>query len=88
MQSRQLRRRWLAACILAGLLANWAGGLSVVVTAVFVVIALTGFLLLGQSETVGQAVAGGEPPDEDAEPRPDEDVPDPETEEGLEQTGR
>ncbi|MGI9123597.1 MAG: hypothetical protein ACR2JM_02440 [Mycobacterium sp.] len=56
MQSTRLQQRWAGACILALLLANWVGGFSVVVTAVFVVIYLTGMMLIGQ-DTAEVAVA-------------------------------
>ena len=43
----QLHRRWLYACFSASLLAGWAGGFSVVATALFIAIYLTGAVLIG-----------------------------------------
>jgi ABC-type multidrug transport system permease subunit len=41
MESK-FHRWWLGSCVAALLLASWAGGFSVAVTAVFVVVYLTG----------------------------------------------
>jgi hypothetical protein len=49
MQSK-FHRWWLGSCVAALLLASWAGGFSVAVTAVFVVIYLTGVTLVGSDE--------------------------------------
>lgn len=46
MESK-FHRWWLFACVAALLLASWVGGFSVAVTAVFVVIYLTGVTLVG-----------------------------------------
>ena len=56
-------------CAVAALLTNWIGGFSLVVTAVFVVILLTGAMLIGNDEPVAEV----EPSDEEAEIYPYED---------------
>lgn len=58
MASKRLHRWWLGACVVATFLANWAGGFSLLVTAVFVVIYLTGAALIGRD---------ADPEDADAE---------------------
>lgn len=50
MQSK-FQRWWLYACFTAVLLAGWAGGFSVIVTAVFIAIYLTGVALIGPDRT-------------------------------------
>ena len=50
MEAIQLQRWWLAASVVATLLANWAGGFSLAVTAVFALIYLTGVVLIGRDE--------------------------------------
>ena len=49
MNSR-LHRWWLWGCFAALLLASWAGGFGVAVTAVFIGIYLTGLVLIGPDE--------------------------------------
>ena len=49
MESK-FHRWWLGSCVAALLLASWAGGFSVAVTAVFVVIYLTGVTLVGPED--------------------------------------
>ncbi len=56
MESKRLHRWWLAACLVAVLLANLVGGVSLTVTAVFVVIYLTGVALI-RDDGQGQPVA-------------------------------
>lgn len=70
MQSRQLQSLWAVGCAVAALLANWVGGFSMVVTAVFAVLLLTGATLIGQDEPVDEAV------DEDFDEAVDEAVDD------------
>lgn len=88
MASR-FHRWWLGSCIVALLLASWAGGFSVAVTAVFVVIYLTGMTLVGPEDEADIGLARDEPtggpvvtpepePEpldhvEDAEPYPDDE---------------
>jgi len=43
----KFHRWWLGSCVVALLLASWGGGFSVAVTAVFVVVYLTGVTLVG-----------------------------------------
>lgn len=62
METGRLRRRWLAACVTAGLLANLVGGFSFAVTAVFLVIYLTGAALIGRDDDADGSSG------EDAEP--------------------
>lgn len=50
MEAKRFHRWWLGACVLATLLANWAGGFSLVVTMVFVVIYATGATLIGRGD--------------------------------------
>ena len=50
MEAKRLQGWWLAACVIALLLAYWAGGLSLVATFIFVVIYLTGATLIGRDE--------------------------------------
>jgi len=68
MESK-FHRWWLGSCVAALLLASWAGGFSVAVTAVFVVVYLTGVTLVGPEDTadVGLAAVAESP----AEPGPD-----------------
>ncbi len=78
MNSR-LHRWWLWGCFAALLLASWAGGFGVAVTAVFIGVYLTGLVLIGPDEPEAGAVEGvgavetdeglGEDP---AEPYPDD----------------
>ena len=50
MEAKWLQGWWLAACVIALLLAYWAGGFSLVATFIFVVIYLTGATLIGRDE--------------------------------------
>ncbi len=50
MEAKQLQGWWLAACVVALLLAYWAGGFSLVATFIFVVIYLTGATLIGRDQ--------------------------------------
>jgi len=59
METKRLHRRWLWACIAALLLATLAGGFSFAVTAVFLIIYLTGAALFGRGD--------GQAPDESGE---------------------
>jgi hypothetical protein len=84
MNSR-LQRWWLWGCFVATLLASWAGGFGVTVTAVFIGIYLTGLVLIGPDEPAAEAVDVVDVVDavevvdvqdiagEDAEPYPDDD---------------
>lgn len=85
-----LHRWWLWGCFIATLLASWAGGFGVAVTAVFIGIYLTGLVLIGpdepeaaepRSDDVGEDVTGGTAEEigeeADAEPYPEDDEPDP-----------
>lgn len=67
MQTRRLLSLWASACAVAALLANWVGGFSMVVTAVFAVLLLIGAILIGDDEPVDEAV------DEDAADDEDDD---------------
>lgn len=60
MQSR-FHRWWLGACVVALLLASWVGGFSVAVTAVFVVIYLTGVTLVGSDDEADIGLSTREP---------------------------
>ena len=62
MESK-FHRWWLGSCVAALLLASWAGGFSVAVTAVFVVIYLTGVTLVGRDDEADDGLAA-EPPRE------------------------
>jgi hypothetical protein len=55
----KFHRWWLGACVAALLLASWAGGFSVAVTAVFVVIYLTGVTLVGPEDEADIGLASG-----------------------------
>ena len=50
MEAKRLQGWWLAACVIALLLAYWAGWFSLVATFIFVVIYLTGATLIGRDE--------------------------------------
>ncbi len=52
MEAKQLQGWWLAACVIALLLAYWAGGFSLVATFIFVVIYLTGATLIGRDQDI------------------------------------
>ena len=76
--SSPLHRWWLWGCFAATLLASWAGGFGVSVTAVFIGIYLTGLVLIGRDEpgTDADPAAGadaGADADADAEPYPEDD---------------
>ena len=73
-----MHRWWLFSCFAALLLASWAGGFGVAVTAVFIGIYLIGLVLIGPDEAESEAADGFA--DEDAEPYPDEPEPEPEPE--------
>ena len=55
MEAKRLQGWWLAACVIALLLAYWAGGFSLVATFIFVVIYLTGATLIGRDEDTEEA---------------------------------
>ena len=55
MEAKRLQGWWLAACVIALLLAYWAGGFSLVATFIFVVIYLTGATLIGRDEDTDEA---------------------------------
>jgi hypothetical protein len=50
MEAKRLQRWWIAACVVALLLATWAGGFSLVATFIFGVIYLTGATLIGRDK--------------------------------------
>lgn len=80
MNSR-LHRWWLFSCFAALLLASWAGGFGVAVTAVFIGIYLIGLVLIGPDEPEAEGYeTADEMAGEEAEPYPDEPEPDPELE--------
>ena len=68
METGQLRQRWLAACVAAGVLANLFGGFSFAVTAVFLVIYLTGAALIGRDDDADDSGDAGGSFGEDTEP--------------------
>ena len=47
METRRLQLWWLATCVVALILASWAGGFTVLITGVFIVIFLAGAALIG-----------------------------------------
>ncbi len=55
MEAKRLQGWWLAACVVALLLAYWAGGFSLVATFIFVVVYLTGATLIGRDEDTEDA---------------------------------
>ena len=60
MEAKRLHGWWLAACVIALLLAYWAGGFSLVATFIFVMTYLTGATLIGRDEdTEDTEDAGG-----------------------------
>ena len=64
MESK-FHRWWLGSCVAALLLASWAGGFSVAVTAVFVVVYLTGVTLVGPEDVADVGLAAvAESPEE------------------------
>ena len=64
MESK-FHRWWLGSCVAALLLASWAGGFSVAVTAVFVVVYLTGVTLVGPEDIADVGLAAvAESPEE------------------------
>ena len=67
MESK-FHRWWLGSCVAALLLASWAGGFSVAVTAVFVVVYLTGVALVGPEDEADIGLAAME---DSAEPEPE-----------------
>lgn len=60
MEAKRLQGWWLAAGVVALLLASWAGGFSLVATFIFVVIYLTGATLIGRDEDTGDAGDAGD----------------------------
>lgn len=60
MEAKRLQGWWLAACVIALLLAYWAGGFSLVATFIFVVIYLTGATLIGRDEDTEEAGDAGD----------------------------
>ena len=60
MEAKRLQGWWLAACVIALLLAYWAGGFSLVATFIFVVIYLTGATLIGRDEDTDEAGDAGD----------------------------
>ena len=60
MEAKRLQGWWLAACVIALLLAYWAGGFSLVATFIFVVIYLTGATLIGRDEDTDEAEDAGD----------------------------
>jgi hypothetical protein len=60
MESK-FHRWWLFSCVAALLLASWVGGFSVAVTAVFVVIYLTGVTLVGPDDEADVGLSAQEP---------------------------
>ena len=66
MNSR-LHRWWLWGCFAALLLASWAGGFGVAVTAVFIGIYLTGLVLIGPDEPEAEAEEAAVPYPDDEE---------------------
>jgi hypothetical protein len=63
MEAKRLQGWWLAACVIALLLAYWAGGFSLVATFIFVVIYLTGATLIGRDEDTEDAGEAGDTQD-------------------------
>jgi len=47
METGRFQRWWLSACVIALILATWAGGFSFLIVGVFVVIFVTGAALIG-----------------------------------------
>ena len=47
METKRFQRWWLGACVVALILATWAGGFSLLIAGVFLVIFLTGAALIG-----------------------------------------
>lgn len=58
----KFHRWWLGSCVAALLLASWAGGFSVAVTAVFIVIYLTGMTLVGPEDVADIGLATDDRP--------------------------
>jgi hypothetical protein len=50
MEANRLQRWWIAACVVALLLATWVGGFSLVATFIFGVIYLTGATMIGRDD--------------------------------------
>jgi hypothetical protein len=46
METGRFQRWWLGACVVALILATWAGGFSLLIAGVFIVIFLTGVALI------------------------------------------
>jgi hypothetical protein len=46
MEAGRFQRWWLGACVVALILASWAGGFSLLIAGVFIVIFLTGVALI------------------------------------------
>lgn len=67
MAAKRLQRWWIAACVVALLLATWAGGFSLVAAFIFGVIYLTGATLIGRDEDADGAEETEEAPGEGAE---------------------
>ena len=77
MEAKRLQRWWIAACVVALLLATWVGGFSLVATFIFGVIYLTGATMIGRDdgadeteeaeETDGTEAQGLEADDAEAE---------------------
>lgn len=55
MEAKRLQRWWIAACVVALLLATWVGGFSLVATFIFGVIYLTGATMIGRGDGADEA---------------------------------
>ncbi|MCH9722059.1 MAG: hypothetical protein K0U67_08375 [Actinomycetia bacterium] len=67
MEARRLQGWWVAACVIALLLAYWAGGFSLVATTVFVAIYATGATLIGRDADTGDIEETPDAAETDAE---------------------
>ena len=74
MEAKRLQGWWLAACVIALLLAYWAGGFSLVATFIFVVIYLTGATLIGRDEDTEDTGDAGDDAEAIPEAEADDDA--------------
>jgi len=74
MEAKRLQGWWLAACVIALLLAYWAGGFSLVATFIFVVIYLTGATLIGRDQDTGDTGDAGDDAEAIPEAEADDDA--------------
>ena len=67
MEAKRRQGWWIAACVVALLLATWVGGFSLVAMFIFGVIYLTGATMIGRDEATEQTDSIEDAPDTEAQ---------------------